>query len=978
MLGKVLNTDEKKPLIFINRPTAAGEIIISKYSEDQKWYRAEVKELYNNEVDVVFIDFGNSERTPVESCRQIVPDFIKFERKCFQCCHHGFEIPETCPKEIINLYQHFSTNIVMIEIRDVNNAVYGVELHSTDGQSYSEEIQNLLKQTEQSKSKETSSMTLVPNMFQKQGTSSPILMPDTLPNIEIGSHSASVKETVANIEYRELQMNTEIKVFPIDIVSLRLFHVRLKSDEQSQQLANVMLDLNKVCTAPRPYNPTLDEFVAAQFFDGEQTLWYRGQVLEISSEGFRILYVDYGNISVVKSDAIAKLDSKYCSLPTLAIPCSLRGMEDLVDSEVLLNSFKNILNKVVIVKAVTCVNGIYDVEMYLEDGISLNQSFLEAAAELEVDSDDAVETGGNVGLDTQKDHLKSPTAELTQAQYSNNEAATRLGMEDSKAIESGMVLDGSRQTSVSNSLENIRTSLPRKTLPFEMETPTITVHINNLASFYVQRTDEDSGMGLLHMTTELNSYCEQETTPYPCQEGQLVAALFDEGSSKSWYRAQVLSLDGSTAMVSFIDYGNTDRVKLSDVRQLDTKFLDLPIMGIHCCLAGSDGTEPDASVEEFKVILNHAVNLRVIGVQGDLHFVEMSLKNPEKTNVNELFRLDSSKVSSQALAGVRPMADGDLPELENTSSAGQRACAQDQPRDLKQQDMPSESLTSLDIDPRKRTSKEPPPAVLNTGTPILGAAMHIESVSCFYIMLGDFQVQSLLGQLMTELNKECAGKSAPHTPVVGEYVAAFYLENKKDGLWYRGVVTELCDKNRFKVHYIDYGNTAVIETEHIQKLDEKFLELPSFVAKCKLVDCDQLNEESSQLFKAYQDVALTIQAERQVDKVYEVQVFTQDNRNIRDSINIQKTPNKYGSDHGSRLEASASTELVDQLPKAYTPVKDPLPKKSASPQSAERMVVFSQTITKSRPQGKEFEVVITSSVRPNLFHCHVRDDTSKI
>ncbi len=52
---------------------------------------------------------------------------------------------------------------------------------------------------------------------------------------------------------------------------------------------------------------------------------------------------------------------------------------------------------------------------------------------------------------------------------------------------------------------------------------------------------------------------------------------------KEWYRARVdrIHLDGTFA-VTYVDYGNSEDVKVSEIRKLDRKFVDIP-MQVHKC-----------------------------------------------------------------------------------------------------------------------------------------------------------------------------------------------------------------------------------------------------------------------------------------------------------------------------------------------------------------------------------------------------------
>ena len=68
-------------------------------------------------------------------------------------------------------------------------------------------------------------------------------------------------------------------------------------------------------------------------------------------------------------------------------------------------------------------------------------------------------------------------------------------------------------------------------------------------------------------------------TPAPCElrKGALIAALFDDGSGPSWYRAYVLEkIEGGGAKVLFVDHGNVASVTARQVRPLDGGLNTIP------------------------------------------------------------------------------------------------------------------------------------------------------------------------------------------------------------------------------------------------------------------------------------------------------------------------------------------------------------------------------------------------------------------
>ncbi len=65
---------------------------------------------------------------------------------------------------------------------------------------------------------------------------------------------------------------------------------------------------------------------------------------------------------------------------------------------------------------------------------------------------------------------------------------------------------------------------------------------------------------------------DKGTSGAPCdlKNGKIVAALYDDGSEKLWYRAKILERRGAKAKVLFVDYGNVSVVSVAtQLRPLD-------------------------------------------------------------------------------------------------------------------------------------------------------------------------------------------------------------------------------------------------------------------------------------------------------------------------------------------------------------------------------------------------------------------------
>lgn len=69
-----------KNLLNLVTPPFIGMAVAACFSQDKKWYRAEIFELVDqDQVNVIFVDYGNKEKINVNDLKQLLVDFMKYE-----------------------------------------------------------------------------------------------------------------------------------------------------------------------------------------------------------------------------------------------------------------------------------------------------------------------------------------------------------------------------------------------------------------------------------------------------------------------------------------------------------------------------------------------------------------------------------------------------------------------------------------------------------------------------------------------------------------------------------------------------------------------------------------------------------------------------------------------------------------------------------------------------------------------------------
>ncbi|XP_052252046.1 tudor domain-containing 6-like isoform X2 [Dreissena polymorpha] len=912
-------------LLELNQTSESESVYLPKVSEniaakfdDGTWYRGFVeKKLDTKKFAVRFVDYGNTGIVDVSNIRNLKAEHCDLQELAVRCQLLGSE--GSNDHEVLSELQELMVDKpVMVKFVSFTNGIYSILMYLPDGVTCVNTIMNFLPSVEEitieTNRPETESE-IVTNVHVAEVS----IKTRAEISTKIGADALSVRqdrgkktsEAVLLLKESELPLDgSRNKIQVTHIEALDKIYVQ-KLDQIMEEFAHMQSQLNQACECGSVYEPQELEFVAAKFEDGS---WYRGLVeKKVDEKKFSVHFVDYGNTGVVEVGNLRKLRSNFTVLPVMAVQCQLKGSEGLMDAEMLSAMQSTMVFQPYLAKALKKVGRIYSILLYGMDGETcVNEDF----------------------------GFAQQTTAVSEKSESENERIPKSGLSIRDISGISDHLFPSDGTVIKASV----------------------VHIDNLASFFVQIADEATEKELLYITKELNESCHKNEEVYKGKVGDIVAAMYTCEGVTLWYRATIEDsrndAKGIQYRVNFMDYGNEDWVQVSDIRELREEFRKVPKIAVRCKLARSTGLEDEAKVADFQSVKNSIFEVQVLEKQTDRYLVDLILIDQigTKYSVSKLM-FGESEVRSLDVDGGETTVVRSEPVSQSTIKTPEKGAIPK--NNISPVTKADSKMASMATNRSPRLHISLPSLSLKIGEMMAAAMVWIENVRSFFIQLADEATQGEFGKMMNSLIESCDKSTLAYQPEVGEYIGVFYFDGQHSS-WYRAEVVELIGQDRVKVLFIDYGNVDVVSVKDVRKLERKVLGLGRMAIHCGLIGEGEESREMMEMLKEFLMIELKVCAFSCSNGKYDIEMTSLEGVNIGQKI-------------GLKVQAieKHSTQIVDNLPKANTLTAsyDSLPRKVASPPKGERKAFFTQTLNKNQPQSQELRVVITSIVRPSLFHC---------
>ena len=266
------------------------------------------------------------------------------------------------------------------------------------------------------------------------------------------------------------------------------------------------------------------------------------------------------------------------------------------------------------------------------------------------------------------------------------------------------------------------------------------------------------------------------------QIGAFCCSTFAEDGC--WYRCKVLNIMPESVEVYYVDFGNTDSVPINELYHLDPKFASLPSQAV--CFSIEDVLPQDGTVWSQQAIdeLTNFINLKLV-------FAEVCSIDDSGTVTIKMFTDENMSQSVSEFLVRKGFAT-------NVSAL---------------------SVPNMDI---SASNERIVVVVSNINSP-LSLSVQVASP--------DIQNSLLALQSAIDAYARSHAPSSNFFPKVGDFCCAIFPE---DECWYRAVVTNET-ANTYNVHYIDFGNSAVVKQSDICLLTKEFTELPRVACHVSLV-----------------------------------------------------------------------------------------------------------------------------------------------
>ncbi|XP_056016210.1 RING finger protein 17-like isoform X2 [Ostrea edulis] len=817
------NTSRAKEIPTEVKP---GDLVIVKYTRDEDWYRGRVKQVLGKgnvnkmELEVLYIDYGNSEVVGLERVRNMQTRFQNHPEFMVECSLFDIIPPDTggWSKAATQQFCKMTDNktLYMTVIREVNNVLH-VDLSKPAIESTKNEV--------------------------------PISIRDALVFLELAQfvtpESGNITGKPAVIrQYIKPEPHYEGEVFNVIVTSVtdpHHFYIQEIGDV-STYFAEMMNKMQKVYKKQNSmdlwtiYCPKKDMVCSCQY--SSDNMFYRAIITNLPGrKQVDVVYVDFGNRERVHYSRLRVLLDEFLILPAQAVKCKLVDVAPKDSSKTWSENAKQWwsekvnLSKFTVKIAEVTENKVYSVVLmkeYNEGGpqISMNSKL--------VTKGHAISTGDRSRpfSEEQLQHMSAGSQEsLTDS--STRSSSLLLGRESSsvstESLSSAVSLtpgtsprkllspapDGSLSDSSSGAKKKSRLTpnQKKKSKPQSSseENPDVEVKIGHFLDpsfFYVYIVDETLNKLMEDMEEE---YCDSDPQWISWDEETYCAARRPE--DRKWYRARITKIVHKNLVEVFlVDFGFQETVQTSELRSLRKDFSQSAAFSFPCHLADvvPAGDQSNWSRTACEFMLDETRSKKLyIKKKGEKVKMSMPVDLILETDVPES-ALEPARKSYTSL--IEMMKDSGLVIPAPGALSGKK--------------------TPVKVQLKTYPIKFYDPPIPPNDNSFIGIPVYVDFSAIVYLQ--EVQQDEEFKEMSEEIQMRFID-SDPHKFEDMEWqlnqacIAFFHLDQQ----WYRAKILSL-EPHCVKVKFVDFGNCERVSYDKIRADVEDFMYLPPQCFECVL------------------------------------------------------------------------------------------------------------------------------------------------
>ena len=538
---------DKSSIPGVQKPEI-GKLYAAYVSSD--WHRVKVVELRGILCTCYFLDHGDQDTIPVEDLREIAPKFLELSAQAINITLSGLEDYEYNDNIVARLNEHLLGKSLVAKV---------------DNRS---QIASAYKSS------------LKPRM---------VLFDTSSDDVDVNINQKLI-ELVISEDYQcrlPLPGGEEIQVCISHISSTGGIYVQKEANSYSaiEKLINEISD--KVSSSGPSGIIGMNQLYLAKF--SEDGKLYRAELLSPNkkSDKYEVLFVDFGNTSLVDPSEIynlSNLNESLADLPRLALKCKLQGVppEGYTWSEGATKALRELVPENQLVK-LKVLGGETDFP------------------EVELNQTESNQGSINFDLSTEFDIFPALPARSAESSALSSPAKVATNGIEKPPQELSSEVDAVSEAlnQVPGDLSNLK-SLSSPSIPAEGEHFDVKVTCAvSPSNFIVQPYNEMEKLQAL--MSEMDSFYTTETnlrevTLESLSEGEYLAGRHSDGY---WYRVRITKLiDQNSAAVRLVDYGDLSMINISDIQPLWKQFRNLPLQAINAKLANILPVEVDWRPED--------------------------------------------------------------------------------------------------------------------------------------------------------------------------------------------------------------------------------------------------------------------------------------------------------------------------------------------------------------------------------------------